>query len=176
MFVPNSLGHLCGRQRCASTSFGRRHHWTESLNRHKGYSFSANRKGTQFALVIQDIPKNWRAMNSIHQITCGISNIPKLANGKRTKEAIIPMPHTRKITLRFFLLGVGLGRPLVNWNSELYARIPKNSNADIIWMISLVFAISWKVPILPLFAAQGNRHTPQAQMPAAVFSKLSVRL
>ena len=96
------------------------------------YSVSVNRKGIQFALVIQDTPKNWRAKNSIHQITCGISKIPKLANGKRINEAIIPMPHTRKIVLRFFLLGVGLGEPLVNWNNELYARIPKNSKADII--------------------------------------------
>ena len=77
----------------------------------------------------QEIPKKNSAMVSINQIACGTW---KMLNGiSAINDAIIPIPHTRKIMFRFFLLGVGIPAPLVNWNSEFHDRIPKKPIADI---------------------------------------------
>ena len=72
------------------------------------------------------MPKQLKAINSINQtlhlnIDFGISKIAKLTS--------IPTAQTRKIIFLFFLLGVGLSEPFVNWNQELYANIAKNNTA-----------------------------------------------
>lgn len=91
------------------------------------------------------------------------------SKGITTKnDAIIPIPQTLKIILRFFLLGVISPTDLVNKHKELYASKPKKAIAEILCNHPLTATGKLKVPTFSILLRQGNKQMQIPSMPAIV--------